>query len=42
MAFNPLVIHICGVYEVAAMAFVGIHNEVAFSLSGISSKDIAA
>jgi hypothetical protein len=42
MALNPLVIHIGGIDEVSAMAFICIHHEVAFSLSGVASKDIAA
>ena len=42
MALNPLVIHICSVDEVAAMAFIGIHNEVAFSLCGVAAKDVGA
>jgi hypothetical protein len=42
MALNPLVIHICRVDEVAAMAFIGIHYKAAFSLSGVATKDVAA
>ena len=42
MALNPLVIHICRINEVAAMAFIGIHDKVAFSLCGVATKDVAA
>ena len=41
MAFDPLVIHICGVDEVAAIVLVGIQNQVAFNLSDIFAKDLA-
>jgi hypothetical protein len=42
MAFNPLVIHIGGVNEVAAMAAIGIHYEMAFGFGGVATKDVAA
>jgi hypothetical protein len=42
VAFNPLVVHIGGINKVAAMAFVGIHYKVAFSLCGVATKDVAA
>ena len=42
MPLNPLVIHIGGINEVSAMAFIGIHDKVAFSLCGVAAKDVAA
>ena len=42
MAFYPLVIHIGGIDEIAAMAKVGIHDCVGLGLIGIATKDIAA
>jgi hypothetical protein len=41
MAFDPLVIHICGVDEVSTVAAIGIHNKVGFGFSGIAAEDIA-
>jgi hypothetical protein len=42
MAFDPLVIHICGVNEVTAMAAIGIHNKVGFFFTRVAAEDIAA
>jgi hypothetical protein len=42
MAFDPLVIHICGVDEVSTVAAIGIHHKVGFGFSGIAAEDIAA
>jgi hypothetical protein len=42
MAFDPLVIHICGVNEIATMAAIGIHHKVGFFFTRVSAEDIAA
>ena len=42
MALNPLVVHIGGIDEVAAMIEISIHYSVGLGLVGVAAKDITA